>query len=673
MYRPASPTSSSTADGKSVQRDSVVERQLFIAGCPRSGTSALVFLLNEHPQLVIGFERFKRIRAHLDPFHFAPARFFSPLAVETDIRGERLYERLRTRWEDGRVTVIGDKVPLYTRVLPQLLKRFPDGRAIVLVRDPLAVASSFRRRASDPDDWWPAENDHELAVRMWNEALASAREVELGRDGSRLFLMPYEPLLAGDERWLEALTSFIGLPSSGPLLAEQRRLAAEWRARQGGRDSDPELVAYVDANRDDELLAWASERMAEQLEQLPALGARATDAEAGSRAGASESPADGQPWRELEREELLEEMRSPGSRRADEVELLERRLLEQAGELARRGERIRGVALAERSTQPHLDGRVTFILPHQRHTTGGVYAIEQFARHLAEHLEVSVLVRAGSTRPIAGVRMYAAVDLDAHTLPPGDVLLYPADMSDASRLYELPETVGRPVMFLQGYGTPSSPVVSANLDRAEEAVAIAHWLVYDALRHDAACTYVPYGLDRDVFAPGPFSRERPLRVSVMTHRLDWKGLDDALAAVSLVRSARADVEVVLFGVEPVEGVGTYLDSPDRAEVAALLRSSAVHIVSSWEEGFGLTGAEAIACGAALATTDTRGSRDYAIDGHTALVSPPRDPGALAENVLRLLADAKLRDRLVVKGQRHLRGVMPPWAEAARRLGYVLLG
>jgi len=227
-------------------------------------------------------------------------------------------------------------------------------------------------------------------------------------------------------------------------------------------------------------------------------------------------------------------------------------------------------------------------------------------------------------------------------------------------------------MLFQGYGTPGSPVVTANLATARECVAVARWLVADAVEHGAPCTYVPEGLDRELFAPGPPASERPARVTAMTHRLDWKGLEDALAALALVRAARPDVEVVLFGAEPVAGVGTFHASPSRAEVAELLRSSAVHVVASWEEGFGLTGAEAIACGAALASTDTKGSRDYALPERTALVSPPRDPRALADNVLALLGDGGLRERLVTTGQRHLRGVMPPWPEAARRMALALI-
>jgi glycosyltransferase involved in cell wall biosynthesis len=657
---------------------STPETQLFIAGCPRSGTSALVFLLNEHPQIALGFERFKRTRAQLEPFHFAPKQFFSPVLAETDIRGELLYRRLRERWQRGSVAVVGDKVPLYWRVLPELLERFPRGRLILLVRDLRDVAASFERRAHDPEDWWPAENDHTLAVRMWSEALRRVRDAESGGYGERIFLLPYEPLLAGDERWLCALLAFIGLSSSVRLGAEHHRLAARWQARIR-EPAEPGLVSHVESHRDPELEGWARGRMERQLE---------SDSPSGRAAAEDDEPPLGElelRERDREREELLAEMRSPGARAAGEAEILERRLIEQAGELVRRGDRLRG------SVRPAAALRVTFILPHQRPTTGGVYVIEQFARHLSDELSVGLVVRDGDPRPVPGVAVRGTAQLHPEALPLADALIYPADMRDAQLLRELPAGLGRPVMLFQGYGTPGSPVVEANLAAAEASLAIAHWLVDVALRSGTPCAYVPQGLDRSVFAPGPATGERPPRVSLMTHRLDWKGLEDALSAVAIVRAARPDVEVTLFGTEPAPGFGSdgrgtggvgfedlgrggptsFHASPSRPEVARLLSASAVHMVSSWEEGFGLTGAEAIACGAALATTDTKGSRDYAIDGSTALVSAPRDPEALARNVLMLLEEPLLRERLIATGQRQLRTVMPPWPEAARRMALAL--
>jgi hypothetical protein len=315
--------------------------------------------------------------------------------------------------------------------------------------------------------------------------------------------------------------------------------------------------------------------------------------------------------------------------------------------------------------------RLTFVLPHQRPTTGGVYVVEQHARALACSAHVALAVRDPQLRPLPGVSVRFAEQLDEDCLPPADVLVYPADTRDAAALLRLPAERGRPVMLFQGYGTPGSPVVRANLASAREVVAVAHWLVEEAIRYGARCAYVPHGLDRETFAPGPPSSERAARITVMTHRLDWKGVADAIQAIELVRTARPDVEAVLFGIEPVHGLGTFVERPTRDQVGELLRSSAVHIVASWEEGFGLTGAEAIACGAALATTETKGSRDYALHRTTALVSPPRAPGALAANVLELLEDAELRTRLVTAGQRRLRELLPSWPESSRRLADAL--
>lgn len=608
--------------------------------------------------MVLGFERFKRVRALLDPFHFTPEQFFSPVLAETDIQGELLYRRLRERWDSGSVSVIGDKVPLYTRVLPELLERFPGSRVIVMVRALDDVAASFDRRAGDPQDWWPAENDHRLAASMWNEALQRARDVEHDGDGERIFLLPYEPLLQGELRWLGALMSFIGLPLTARLRAEQQQLAAGLAERSRGPGPSAEALAHIASHQDLDALAWAQKRMeSELLQHQPAVSPQTLGEDNEAPLGAEQLAE-----RELEREQLLGEMRRPGRRAPGELEVLEARLLGQARELVRREGRV------ARAAKP----RVTFILPHQRPTTGGVYVVEQFARHLAPHLLSSIVVREEHVSPVAGVEVRSAVELDPQALGDADVLVYPADMSDAADLFELPDSVGRPVMLFQGYGTPGSPVVEANLATARSAVAIAHWLLEDANRHGVPCTYVPQGLDRELFAPGLPSSERPARVSVMTHRLDWKGLEDALAALSIVRDARADVEVVMFGTEPESFADSFLQSPTRAQVAEVLRSSAVHVVASWEEGFGLTGAEAIACGAALASTDTKGSRDYAVDGATALVSAPRDPEALARNVLALLDDAELRARLINAGQRHLRSVMPPWPEAARRMAAALL-
>ena len=89
------------------------------------------------------------------------------------------------------------------------------------------------------------------------------------------------------------------------------------------------------------------------------------------------------------------------------------------------------------------------------------------------------------------------------------------------------------------------------------------------------------------------------------------------------------------------------------------------------EGWGLTGCEALLCGAALAATDIDGHREFAFDGKTALTSPARSPGALAENVLRLIRNLDLRIRLAINGFEFVRQLT--WERASNSFEAALLG
>ena len=60
------------------------------------------------------------------------------------------------------------------------------------------------------------------------------------------------------------------------------------------------------------------------------------------------------------------------------------------------------------------------------------------------------------------------------------------------------------------------------------------------------------------------------------------------------------------------------------------------------------------CGTSLVTTDTGGSWDYALKEETALVSPSKDPEALAKNLIRILGDDSLRLKLTETGYQKIR-------------------
>ena len=83
------------------------------------------------------------------------------------------------------------------------------------------------------------------------------------------------------------------------------------------------------------------------------------------------------------------------------------------------------------------------------------------------------------------------------------------------------------------------------------------------------------------------------------------------------------------------------------DIADLYASAAVAVVPSLYEGFGLPAVEAMACGVALLVSD--GGSLPEVAGEAGIVVPAGDAEALAEQLLRLLKDAKLRKKLAAAG------------------------
>jgi glycosyltransferase involved in cell wall biosynthesis len=318
--------------------------------------------------------------------------------------------------------------------------------------------------------------------------------------------------------------------------------------------------------------------------------------------------------------------------------------------------------------------RVTFITPHlETGSAGGVYAIQQFASNLAPVMNVSLVVHRGDPQPLEGVEVYRSDTLLDDTLPDADATILYINAPNSDAFFTLAESKGERLLLFQGYRILGDELVRSRLRLGLRVLAVSRWLVEEARHYGSPASYTPCGLDPAIFFAGPPASNRRNIVSMLCHRIDWKATPDGLAALSMVKEARPETELRLFGIEPPDFDCTFLSHPSRTDVASLLRESSIFVCPSWEEGFGLPGLEALACGAALATTDTKGSRDYAVHGETALVSPPRAPALLAENIVKLLDDVQLREKLGTNGVKYVQEHYKPWPEAAQAVGRALQG
>ena len=143
----------------------------------------------------------------------------------------------------------------------------------------------------------------------------------------------------------------------------------------------------------------------------------------------------------------------------------------------------------------------------------------------------------------------------------------------------------------------------------------------------------------------------------MYHTQELKGCDDGFEALNLVKRKYPDLKVSLFGVYPTpENLPdwiTYYRQPDKETFNNIYNSAAIFIATSWSEGWGLVVGEAMMCGCAVACTDNNGYKEMAIDGTTALLSPIKNPTALAQNFIRLIENDPLRLELSERGNEYI--------------------
>lgn len=153
-----------------------------------------------------------------------------------------------------------------------------------------------------------------------------------------------------------------------------------------------------------------------------------------------------------------------------------------------------------------------------------------------------------------------------------------------------------------------------------------------------------------------------------------KGLLDFLAAVQIVHRQIPDLYLWITSKEPcdlqTEVPYRFIFRPEVPELADLYAQCDLFVSASWYEGFGLPPLEAMACGAPVVLTDSRGVREYARPGVNCLMTPPQDPPALARAMLEVLTDPEMEQVLRQNG--------PPtaaeftWERAAERIEQALL-
>lgn len=265
------------------------------------------------------------------------------------------------------------------------------------------------------------------------------------------------------------------------------------------------------------------------------------------------------------------------------------------------------------------------------------------------------------------IRHHIVDSLDEPDLPAGDVVFDP----------KAPRRLGHPVVIIQGFRMLPRRVERDTFHTPAPKVCVARWLVDIGRGHgvaDEQLWYVPLGLDHEVFARRAPYDARVYDVAMLYHVHASKGWVVGLEVLRELARTRADFRGVVFGIYPPpdelpDGVDLRVDLDHRRLADEVYNATKVFVQPSFHEGFGYTAVEAMACGAALVSTDNGGSRDYATHDVTARVVAPGDVAGLVAQVDLLLDDDSTRTRLAEAGTAHVRRF--DWDRAAELLEHHL--
>ena len=223
--------------------------------------------------------------------------------------------------------------------------------------------------------------------------------------------------------------------------------------------------------------------------------------------------------------------------------------------------------------------------------------------------------------------------------------------------------------------------------RVDRVVATSSAEVFELSRLGVGAdrvTVVPCGVDLGRFSPEGPAEPRPAgrrRVVAVGRLVARKGVADVIAALAAVPDTElvvvggpaaagldADPEARrLLGVAGDAGVADRVHLRGRLgrdDLPAVLRSADAVACVPWYEPFGLVAIEAMACGVPVVAAGVGGLCDTVVDGVTGLHVPPRDPGAVAAALRRVLDDPDLARRFGAAGAERARARYG-WESVAR--------
>lgn len=173
-------------------------------------------------------------------------------------------------------------------------------------------------------------------------------------------------------------------------------------------------------------------------------------------------------------------------------------------------------------------------------------------------------------------------------------------------------------------------------------------------RNDVKLKLIHPSVNNQVFFNQDIRKKDEINIGIVGRKNPWKGLNEFLKAIELLESNIKEKikniyiishdDLSKFKVEGRKNVKIITPKND-IEIARAYNNCHIFVSASWFEGFGLPPLEAMKCGCAVITSDSKGVNEFAIDGENCLMFQPKNIEQLKERLEYLILNSEKREEL----------------------------
>lgn len=249
------------------------------------------------------------------------------------------------------------------------------------------------------------------------------------------------------------------------------------------------------------------------------------------------------------------------------------------------------------------------------------------------------------------IRKISADGIYDRYVPKGDAVFATA-VQTAERVASLSEDRGKKVYIIQDFEDwqCDAEYVLSTYKLGMENLVVSRWLERIVKESGAWCNRISNPIDTEHFyVKQMIFNRREHSIGVLYHVDEHKGFKYAAMVIKRIKDIFPDLEVNMFGTpekpRDLDFDFKYIRNATPEELNELYNSVRVFLCMSVKEGFGLTGAESMACGCCLVSTDFEGVFDYAVNNENAVIVPVGDVGKAVDAIISLFSDQKMMKRI----------------------------